>query len=89
MYRYCSPTLIRLALLGTFPGGEGIRCGGDSGGQGRPPLHSESMAQCNLEERADEGIGPYKRCGDVPGFLKKSEYSVNCLLFRADCARME
>ena len=29
------------------------------GGQGRPPLHSESMAQCNLEERADEGIGPY------------------------------
>ena len=25
----CSPTLIRLALLGTFPGGEGIRCGAD------------------------------------------------------------
>ena len=27
--RYCSPTLIRLAPLGTFHKGEGIRCGGD------------------------------------------------------------
>ena len=25
--RNCSPTLIRLAPLGTFPRGEGIRCG--------------------------------------------------------------
>ena len=25
--RYCSPTLIRLAPLGTFHKGEGIRCG--------------------------------------------------------------
>ena len=24
MYRFCFPTLIRLALLGTFPGGEGF-----------------------------------------------------------------
>ena len=27
MYRFCSPPLIRLALLGTFPGGEGFRAG--------------------------------------------------------------
>ena len=25
MCRFCSPPLIRLALLGTFPGGEGFR----------------------------------------------------------------
>ena len=55
MYRFYSPTLIRLALLGTFPGGEGFRATNGrpygfyfgavgnrkkAGGQSRPPLQA-------------------------------------------------
>ena len=44
MYRFCSPTLIRLAALGTFPEGEGIRCGGDAGGaEPRPYTHPVTL----------------------------------------------
>ena len=48
-----------------------------------------SRAARYLDDGGQIAFYEYVRSGDaLDRFLKKSEYSVNCLLFRADCARM-